>query len=529
MEIIATQVIPSILTFGFTSLISYLAKNGKLKNKTYEERKEIIKKEYIKYLKNDLKKVKTHFISKFITSSDQIKNLDSIVETVIIQENFQSRILNIIKGDMGNFSFTSNINNFNVLILGKTGVGKSTIINTLLQLKGENEIPTNSILGDSVTKGPPKPYVSNKFNGIRFYDSEGISLSNEMDACTQQITKFINEQLLTNNPDLFINCIWYCVNGERFEERELIFIKNLMDIYTDDNLPIVIVYTKAVDDKVDDVMIEKIKKRFNNIGLNICILKCLAKDKEIVHNDKKYIFKAFGIKELITETFTKMQFAVKSSCFHSVRSQLKKRFLFNLSNRCEELKKLYLENICNFQELPVISLSNLVYISQKLIYNNKYFITQDSKIEIKCFIDKLYDYCYTTFKQFFYDYINQTCARLAMNYEEAKENTKNWKDSFITISQEMNGLFKANNQISNSQLMRSKDDISSGIGKLLENLITTELNKVMNNLFIDSFQRVLEKNFILVLENIKTEELNIRIAEEIEMRSFNLLKKMKKE
>ena len=39
MEIIATQVIPSILTFGFTSLISYLAKNGKLKNKTYEERK----------------------------------------------------------------------------------------------------------------------------------------------------------------------------------------------------------------------------------------------------------------------------------------------------------------------------------------------------------------------------------------------------------------------------------------------------------------------------------------------------------
>jgi hypothetical protein len=96
------------------------------------------------------------------------------------------------------------------------------------------------------------------------------------------------------------------------------------------------------------------------------------------------------------------------------------------------------------------------------------------------------------------------------------------------MSEEMNGLFKSNNQISNSQLMRSKDDISSGIGKLLENLITTELNKVMNNLFIDSFQRVLEKNFIFILDNIKKEELNMRIAQEIEIRSYNLLNKIKK-
>ena len=72
--------------------------------------------------------------------------------------------------------------------------------------------------------------------------------------------------------------------------------------------------------------------------------------------------------------------------------------------------------------------------------------------------------------------------------------------------------------------MKSKDDISSGIGSILENLISTDLNKVMNNLFIDSFQRVLEKNFIFVLENIKKEELNMRIAQEIQLRSMDLLK-----
>ena len=528
MEIVFTQVIPTFVGFGFTSLISYLAKHGKLKNKEYEKQIEKIKNEYLDFLKSDIKKVKTNFISKFISTSEQIKLIDNITETIIIQQNFQNSILNILKNDMGKFTFTSNINNFNILILGKTGVGKSTLINKILHLKNEKAIPTNSILGDSVTKGEPKGYISDKIKGIRLYDTEGISLSNEINKCTESINKFINNQVLTNNPDLFINCIWYCVNGERFEEKELEFIKNLMDIYTDETLPIIVVYTKAYDDEKDDEMIEKIKRRFNNINLNICILKCLAMDKEIINGGKKYIFKSFGIKELITETFTKMQFAVKSSCFHSVRSQLKNRFFTNLNIRCEELRQLYLENVCNFNELPIISLSNLVYISEKLIYNNKNFISQDSKIEIKYFIEKLYDYCYTTFKQFFYDYINETCSRLAMNYEEAKQNTKNWKDSLISISQEMNGLFKANNQISNSQLMRSKDDISSGIGKLLENLITTELNKVMNNLFIDSFQRVLEKNFIFILDNIKKEELNMRIAQEIEIRSYNLLNKIKK-
>ena len=232
----------------------------KLKNKEYEKQVEKIKKEYLEFLKSDIKKVKTDFVSKFISTSEQIKSLDYITETVLIQQNFQNSILNIIKNDMGSFTFTSNINNFNILILGKTGVGKSTLINTILHLKNENAIPTNSISGDSVTKGEPKGYTSNKIKGIRFYDTEGISLSNEMNKCTESINKFINNQVLTNNPDLFINCIWYCVNGERFEEKELEFIKNLMDIYTDDNLPIVIVYTKAVDDKVDDVMIEKIKK-----------------------------------------------------------------------------------------------------------------------------------------------------------------------------------------------------------------------------------------------------------------------------
>ena len=145
---------------------------------------------------------------------------------------------------------------------------------------------------------------------------------------------------------------------------------------------------------------------------------------------------------------------------------------------------------------------------------------------MKYFIDRLYSYCYISFKQFFCDYINQTCSRLAMGYQEVKENNKNFTDTLVIISEEMAGLFKSNNQIANSELMKSKDDISSGIGSILENLISTDLNKVMNNLFIDSFQRVLEKNFIFVLENIKKEELNMRIAQEIQIRSIDLLKKI---
>ena len=65
------------------------------------------------------------------------------------------------------------INNFNVLLLGNTGVGKSTLINGIFDFQ-ENE-------GARTGDGRPitqefEEFISNKRKGLRFIDSKGIEM-----------------------------------------------------------------------------------------------------------------------------------------------------------------------------------------------------------------------------------------------------------------------------------------------------------------------------------------------------------------
>ena len=66
------------------------------------------------------------------------------------------------------------VNNFNIKVIGKTGVGKSTLINSLLQLK-ENEKAKEDV-GECVTKETKAYENKEKYPGIRLYDTQGIEL-----------------------------------------------------------------------------------------------------------------------------------------------------------------------------------------------------------------------------------------------------------------------------------------------------------------------------------------------------------------
>ena len=264
--LLITNICPSLISLGFTNLVNYLGKKGKLKNTLYESQKKQLLEEYLEILKKDINQVKLNFITTIMNKNNNFSQIDEIINNILVLENYQGITYKKIK----------------YRILGKTGVGKSTLINSLLKLKGEEAINTTSETGDSVTRGKPKGYVSSKTPGLRLWDTEGISLSNEIDKSLKDTQDFINNK-------------WYCVNGERFEEKELIFITKLMDIYTDKNLPIILVYTKAVDDNVDIPMIQKIKKRFENYKRDVFIFKILAKDKEIVSNGKSILIKSYGI------------------------------------------------------------------------------------------------------------------------------------------------------------------------------------------------------------------------------------------
>ena len=76
------------------------------------------------------------------------------------------------------------------------------------------------------------------------------------------------------DPDKFIHCIWYCIDGNssRVEKEEEDAIKELKDIYENKKLPVIFVLTKSYDEQ------GKLIQYLNSLGINN-IVPVLAKKK----------------------------------------------------------------------------------------------------------------------------------------------------------------------------------------------------------------------------------------------------------
>lgn len=136
-----------------------------------------------------------------------------------------------------------NTEHLNILLVGPSGVGKSTLINALLKL--EKEIVTGFGLP---TSNGIHFHESQKVTFLRLAESRGIEKTKESsaEAICQEIQEFMKKQLDTNEPDKDIHCIWYCWTGAILEIREIDIIKELSKQYSLNKIPVIFVYTNTI-------------------------------------------------------------------------------------------------------------------------------------------------------------------------------------------------------------------------------------------------------------------------------------------
>ena len=112
---------------------------------------------------------------------ENIKILEDIEELffeLFENENIKQIYLKNILESIKTFKFNKKINCYNIQIIGKTGVGKSTLINTLLRTDF-----ANTSLGRNGTY-EKQEFSCIKYPFIKFIDTRGTELS-----CTNNIIK----------------------------------------------------------------------------------------------------------------------------------------------------------------------------------------------------------------------------------------------------------------------------------------------------------------------------------------------------
>jgi uncharacterized protein (DUF697 family)/predicted GTPase len=122
----------------------------------------------------------------------------------------------------------------NILVAGKTGVGKSTLINGVF---GKKLAATGT--GEPITKHLEKYSIEG--SGISIYDSKGLELADFiviLNELKEKIAEF------NNNPDAgeHILLCWLCIdqNSARIEAAEQEFLKELAE-----QMPVIVVITKS--------------------------------------------------------------------------------------------------------------------------------------------------------------------------------------------------------------------------------------------------------------------------------------------
>ena len=260
----------------------------------------------------------------------------------------------------------------NILIIGSTGIGKSTLINEFLKLEKNKAEEGKSYKPMKIDSWPKKYPINEKDSPIKriyLYDSEGIEKANNDGNDIN--SHFLKVQDFINNNDNTINAIWYCVNGNRLDGDED-YINKILNLYKE-KIPIIFIYTKAYSYEEEEIeQMEEGLKEFNyfkNFPGEFHFLKVISRDK---CNKKGIILeKSDGLKELLNLTLSLSEKSFRFQIYNIISKHFNKKaekIIKNLSKILNEqynniiIKKEKFENYKNFiNDIFNCSYGNFLY------------------------------------------------------------------------------------------------------------------------------------------------------------------------
>ena len=182
-----------------------------------------------------------------------------------------------------------NLNTLNIIVAGKTGVGKSTLINSVFREK-----LAETGMGKPVTQHMRK--ITKKGVPLAIYDTRGFELGKEVQTeVKREVNETISKGLATQDINKAIHCIWYCINtaSNRVEPEEIEWLKELSMDNQITQVPIIVVLTQAFSKK----KAQELRQMLLNENLDIIqVIPVLAEDYEI---EDLGTAKAYGLDVLI--------------------------------------------------------------------------------------------------------------------------------------------------------------------------------------------------------------------------------------